>query len=346
MFRKSYLWITIVIATVFAACGGDGEQAQILRVMTHDSFAVSDEVLAEFEQQYDVKLEFLASGDTGSALSKAILSVGNPIADVFYGLDNTFLSRALDAGIFEVYESPQLANIPTEFQLDPLFRALPVDYGDVCINYDLGWFASNQLEPPRELEDLLRPEYQGLLVVQDPLVSSPGLAFLLATVAHFGEDGYLDYWRGLVDNDVLVVSNWEQAYNIEFSYWGGEYPLVVSYGSSVAFEFIYGEGLDENPTGAMLGQDSCFRQIEFVGILAGTDNRDLAEKWIDFMLSPRFQEDMPLMMAVYPVNQEAHMDADFAAHIAVPAQPASLDPAYISANREAWLEAWREAVLR
>jgi thiamine transport system substrate-binding protein len=345
MIRKTIL-LGLLFALMFSACAAEPERSQTLRVMTHDSFAVSDDVVAAFEDQYDATVEFLASGDTGAALNKAILSIGNPIADVFYGVDNTYLSRALDAGIFESYQSPQLATIPAKFQLDPEHRALPVDYGDVCLNYDVAYFQGENLTPPAELKDLLKPEYRSMLVVQDPTTSSPGLAFLLATIAHFGEDDYLDYWRGLVENDLLVVSDWESAYYTEFSYWGGTRPLVVSYGSSVAFEFIFSDPpVEEEPTGAVLGTDACFRQIEFAGILKGTQNRDLAEKWIDFMLSTTFQKDMPFQMAVYPVNQEAQINEDFAAHSAIPEKPATLDPYYIAENRDAWIEAWREVVL-
>jgi len=318
-----------------------------LKVMTHDSFAVSEEVLAQFEQQYNVEVEFLLSGDTGSAVNKAVLSKGAPLADVFYGVDNTFLSRALEEGIFEPYDSPLLADIPGDFKLDPENRALPVDFGDVCLNYDKAYFEEKGLAVPQSLEDLLQPEYKGLLTVENPATSSPGLAFLFATIGHFGEDGYLDFWRGLVENEVNVVNDWETAYYSEFSQWGGSDPLVVSYGSSPPFEVIFAEEpLDEPPTGAIVGDGACFRQIEFVGILAGTENRDLAEAWVDFMLSPTFQEDIPLQMFVFPVNPNAQLQPEFVDYLAVPENPVVLDPALIAANRERWIEAWTEVVLR
>lgn len=180
MFNRKFL-IPVIILVLITACQAKPERSQTLRVMTHDSFSIPDEVIAAFEEENDVRVEFLASGDSGAALSKAILSAGNPIADVFYGVDNTLISRALSEDIFEVYKSPLLANIPAEFQLDPEYRALPVDYGDVCINYDVAYFAEQNLQPPTELDDLLNAEYRGMLVVEDPTISSPGTAFLLAT---------------------------------------------------------------------------------------------------------------------------------------------------------------------
>jgi thiamine transport system substrate-binding protein len=315
--------------------------------MTHDSFEISAEVVEAFQSEHGVQVTFLKSGDTGTAVNKAILSRGAPLADVFYGVDNTFLSRALEQDIFEPYESPLLAEIPDQYELDPQFRALPVDYGDVCLNYDKAYFTEKGLSPPQNLEDLLDPAYQGLLVVQNPATSSPGLAFLLATIGHFGEDGYLDYWQGLVENDVLVVNDWETAYYTEFTRAGGTRPVVVSYGSSPPVEVIFAEEpVDEPPTAAIVADESCFRQIEFVGILQGTQNRELAEAWVDFMLSRTFQEDLPLQMFVFPVNENAQLDEVFVRHLAVPETTAFVSPEAIAANREDWIRAWTETVLR
>jgi len=320
-----------------------------LTVMTHDSFAVSEDVVTAFETEYNAEIRFLKSGDTGTALNKAILSKGNPLADVFYGVDNTFLSRALDEDIFEPYDSPLLADIDDDFELDQLKRALPVDFGDVCLNYDKRYFVDQGIEPPQTLEKLLEPEYEGLLVVQNPATSSPGLAFMFTTIGHFGEDYYLDFWEGLLENDALIVNDWETAYYTEFSASAGRgpRPIVVSYNSSPAFEVIYAEtALDESPTAAVVSDDTCFRQIEFVGILKGGQNRELAEKWVDFMLSPIFQEDMPLQMFVFPVNSHAQLDNAFLQHLTIPTKTAFVSPGKIASNREKWLQEWTETVLR
>jgi len=339
------LLITLLLYLLLPACTPPGPRT--LTIMTHDSFAASEDVIATFEQQHNAKVEILLSGDAGSAVNKAALSKDAPLADVFYGVDNTFLSRALDEGIFEPYASPLLADIPDEFELDPEHRALPVDFGDVCINYEIAYFEENSLPIPASLADLLKPEYKGLLTVENPATSSPGLAFLFATIGHFGADGYLDFWRGLVENEVSVINDWETAYYTEFSQWGGPDPLVVSYGSSPPFEVIFAETpVAEPPTGAITADGTCFRQIEFVGILAGTQNRDLAEKWVDFMLSPAFQEDIPLNMFVFPVNENAQLDETFVKYLTLPANPILLDPAEIAANREKWIQEWTDTVLR
>ena len=354
--KKTILIISLMlIASVLAACSGQSatdtgeDAARTLTVMTHDSFAISEDVIAEFEAENNVTVEFVRSGDTGAALNKAILSKDAPLADVFYGVDNTFLTRALEAEIFESYDSPALAQVPAAFQLDPNNGAFPIDYGDVCINYDKAYFEANELVVPTSLEELTQPEYVGLLAVESPATSSPGLAFLMATIAEFGEDGYLAYWQQLVDNGLVVVNDWETAYYTNFSGSSGQgpQPMVVSYGTSPAAEVVYAETpIEEAPTASVIGENTCFRQIEFAGILTGTPNRDLAEKFMDFMLSPAFQEDIPLQMFVFPVSEEAQLPAAFEDNIDIPESPATLAPDQMDANREAWINAWMDIVLQ
>jgi thiamine transport system substrate-binding protein len=323
--------------------------------MTHDSFDIGEETLAAFEAQYDAQVEILQAGDAGVVLNQAILSADNPLADVLYGVDNTLLSRALDEDILYPYASPLLDEIPDRLELDPQHRALPVDYGNVCLNYDKSWFAEHDLAPPESLDDLVLPQYEGLTVVENPATSSPGLAFLLATVGRFGETGeytYLDYWAEMQDNGVLVVEGWEDAYWGQFTYGSGgegDRPIVVSYASSPPVEVYFAEEpFEEAPTAAVVGDSSCFRQIEFVGILIPEDaqNRDLAEAGVDFMLGGTFQEDIPLHMFMFPANENASLPEVFAEFAVIPEHPADVDYADIEANREAWIEAWTELMLR
>ena len=327
-------------------------EPRTMRVMTHDSFDISEEIIVSFEAEHNAKVEILQAGDAGMVLNQAILSADNPLADVLYGVDNTLLSRALEADIFVPYASPLLANIPDQLVLDAEHRVLPVDYGDVCLNYDRAWFAEVDLAPPDSLEDLVRSEYRGLTVVENASTSSPGLAFMLATIGHFGEsDDYtwLDYWADLRDNDVMVVEGWEDAYWGQFTYGSGgegERPLVVSYASSPPVEVHFAEEpFEEAPTGVVVGDGSCFRQIEFVGILKGTPNRNLAEEWVDHMLGVSFQEDIPLHMFMFPANEKASLPQVFADFAVIPARPAEVAYTAIEANREVWIEAWTEVVV-
>jgi len=323
-----------------------GEPRELV-IMTHDSFAISDGVIQEFEIANNAKVTFLRSGDAGSALNKAILTKDAPIADVLYGVDNTFLSRALDADLFETYASPLLQNIPDEYRLDQKNRALPVDYGDVCINYSVSFFQKNELPVPDDFEDLLDPAYFGLLVVENPATSSPGLSFLLATIERFGDPGYLDYWKALKENGVVVVDGWETAYYTNFSGSAGfgPQPMVVSYSSSPAAEIVFAETeLTEPPTASITAPGMCFRQIEFVGILKGTQNLELAKAFVDFMLNVPFQEGMPLTMFVYPVNNMAAVPEVFHTNGQPAAEPAYA-PQSLEESRDRWIEAWTETVL-
>ena len=257
----------VLLLLPVVACAPRLQGPEPLTVMTHDSFAVTNTVIHDLEQANDASVTFLKSGDAGAALNKAILTKSAPLADVFYGVDNTFLARALSAGIYEAYDAPALGQIPADFQLDPTHRALPVDYGDVCINYDKAYFAAHNLALPQSLDDLLKPEYgkgdgkEGLLVVENPAVSSPGLAFLLATIAQYGQDGYLDYWKALKANGLVVVNDWSTAYYTNFSGSSGKgaQPMVVSYASSPAVEVVYAsEPITDAPTASLVGKGMCF----------------------------------------------------------------------------------------
>ncbi len=321
-----------------------------LVLLTHDSFALTDTVIQAFERDHNVTLKVLKAGDAGAMVNQAILSKGHPLADVLYGIDNTFLSRALTAGIFDSYQAPGLASVAAAFQLDPQSRVTPVDYGDVCLNIDRSAFAAGSPPAPTGLADLTRAPYRGLLAVENPATSSTGLAFMLATVAQFGESGaytWLDYWKDLRANDVKVDASWNDAYETDFSAGAGkgDRPIVVSYASSPPAEVYYAPTPPADaPTAAIL--DGCFRQVEFVGVLAGTAQPELARAFVDFMLSPAVQADLPLQMFVFPAVQGTPLPAVFSKYANVPPKPLAIDPATIAANRDRWIQEWTSTVLR
>ena len=324
-------------------------EPQELIVMTHDSFDIGDEVIKEFERANNAKVVIQKAGDAGEALVRAILEKGNPSADLLYGIDNTYLGRALDEGIFVPYQSPALSNVAAQFILDSTYNVTPVDYGYVNLNYDKAYLEKNDLQPPSSLEELTTGEWKDRLVVQNPATSSPGLAFLIATISYFGEDDdydYLDFWADLRANGVLVKDGWSDAYYADFSQHGGDRPLVVSYATSPAAEVFFSEGAHTvPPTGNVLVDRATFLQIEGVGILKGTDKVELAQRFIDFALGISFQEDFPDKMFVYPVNGKAQTP-DFFKFAQVPTLPADISPTTIGEKREQWIDAWTRAVLR
>ncbi len=335
----------LAIALIATACSSDDSSepsVSELTLMTHDSFALSEGTLEAFTEQTGITVNLLEGGDAGTMLSQSILTKDNPIADVMFGVDNTFLSRALDEGIFLEYESDLLANVPNDLEVDK--RVTPIDFGDVCVNYDRSAFTDTP--PPQTLSDLTDPIYKDMLVVQDPASSSPGLAFLLATIGTFGEDGdytWRDYWADLKDNGVLVTSGWTEAYTSAFTAGGGggDRPIVVSYASSPAVGVYFTDPPpDEAPTASML--EGCFRQVEYAGIIAGTEDPVAAGMLIDHLLSTEVQEDIPLNMFVFPANSDAALPEVFTDFSPVPVAPAEVAVETIEQNREAWITEWTD----
>lgn len=319
-----------------------------LTLLAHDSFSPSEGVFDSFTAATGIKVQIAQGGDAGELVSKAVLTAGNPEGDVLFGVDNTLLSRAVDADVFVPYESAGLTDVPAAFsELASEHEVTPIDYGDVCVNYDIAALQQRGVDPPQTLDDLVDPQYRDMLVTENVTTSSPGLAFLLATVGAKG-DGWQQYWKDLRANGVKVVDDWTQAYYEEFSHAGGDRPLVVSYASSPPVEVLYADPpLAEGspaPTGVASG--TCFRQVEFAGVLRGTEHEAEAQQLVDFLLSPTFQADMPLTMFVYPVNDTVPLPELFTEYATTIDTPFTVDPADIDANRQQWIDEWTTTVLR
>ena len=298
--------ILILAALVaVASCGAEGaETPETLRLMAHDSFAgsVSEETFAGFTESTGIEVEMIAAGDAGSMVNQAALTKDNPLADVLFGVDDTFLSRALDEEIFVEHQSDLLGEVGDEFVPDNRL-VTPIDYGDVCINYDKSWMTDAGMAVPNELDQLRDPAYAGVLTVEHPATSSPGLAFLLATVEEYGEDAWLEFWSDMKAGGVKVVPDWDTAYYSDFTPYGGDSPMVVSYASSPPAEVIFAtEPIDEAPTGVV--EAGCYRQVEYAGVLAGTDYPQAAGDLIDFMLSIGLPRDCPPHLVRLPRQRD------------------------------------------
>ncbi|MFG2886816.1 thiamine ABC transporter substrate binding subunit [Streptomyces sp. NPDC048297] len=360
MQNKTFVAVAVGLGLVtLSACGStdtaspkDSKDSKTVTVVSHDSWAVSKNVLTDFERQSGYKVRVLKDGDAGQAVNKAVLTKDNPQGDVFFGVDNTLLSRALDNGLFQPYETKGLDTVDAAYQLDAgKHRVTPVDHGDICVNYDKAYFGKHKLTPPQTFADLAEPAYKNLLVTENAATSSPGLGFLLGSAAQYGDTGWQGYWKKLKDNGVKVVDGWEQAYYQEFSgssegrKAGGDRPLVVSYASSPPAEVIYAKKRPSTaPTGVSNG--TCFRQVEFAGLLSNAKNTKGGKAFIDFLVSKEFQEDMPLNMFVYPVVKGAAVPADFTKYGPAAAHPETMAPDKIAANRDQWVKAWTSLVLK
>lgn len=341
--RRMVMACILTLAGAVTACASDGPRTVTL--LTHDSFDVSEDVLAAFEAESGLTVRIVPLGDAGAALNTVILTADDPGGDVLFGIDSTFLGRALAADVLLPHTAAGLDAVgPT--LLPPDDRVTPIDVGDVCVNYDVGWFEDRGIPVPTTLADLTEPRYRGLLAVQNPATSSPGLAFLLGTIERLGEEDAFRFWSELRANDVLVTEGWTDAYYGAFTHaGGGDRPLVVSYASSPPAEVLFAEeDLDRAPTGVLL--ETCSRQVEYAGVLRGASDQEAARQLVDFLLSPAFQADLPLTMFVFPVRDDVPLPEVFAEHARLPTEPVTMAPDRIDAGRERWIERFDAVVLR
>ena len=328
--KRKILPAILIASIAFGSCSsGDStiESGGTIKLLAYDAFTPEPEIFTSFTKETGIDVIVSLGGDTGTLVSKALLTAGTPEADVLWGVDNTLISRAIDGKLFESYKE--------------------VDTAAVCVNYDKEYFAENDIAPPVTLMDLALPIYKDMLVIQNPVTSSPGLAFMLATISKFGVNDWEQYWKSLRANGVKIVDDWTSAYTVEFSGSSGKgkYPLVVSYGSSPPAEVVYSDPpVTEPPTAVM--EQTCFGQIEYAGILRGTKKTKNAQKLIDFLTGKIFQESMPLTLFVVPVNPDAVLPDVFTQFAVIPQNPLTLDAADISSNRVAWLDTWTNIMLR
>lgn len=343
------------LGTTLAACGSrptTGPAAttstasdttrRTVTVLTHDSFNVPDDLQAAFERTTGYVLEIIPSGDAGELTAKLVLTKDAPLGDAVFGIDNTFASRALDQAVLDTTASVTLPAGADQYLVDGSQALVPIDFGEVCVNIDTQWFATQGLTPPAAFEDLTKPAYKDLFVAINPTTSSPGLAFLVATVGHFGEDGFAQYWKDLKANGTRIVEGWTSAYETDFSAGQGQgaYPIVVSYASSPAAT-LTADGTTST-TAALLATST--RQVEYAGVLAGAANPEGGRAFIEWLLSKEVQTSIPESMYMYPVNPEATLSEALTRFGRTSDAPVVVPAADISARREAWLATWAEAV--
>jgi thiamine transport system substrate-binding protein len=327
--------------------GGSEDTGTTVTLLTHDSFTVPEEVVAAFEEESGHTLEVVQSGDAGRLTNELVLTKDSPLGDAVFGIDNTFASRAVEEGVLAAHVPAALPASAEPFRLEGEGADLltPVDWGDVCVNVDDAWFAEEGLEPPATLDDLLDPVYEDLFVTPAPNTSSPGFAFLLATIGEYGEDGWQDYWRGLLANGARVVSGWSDAYEVDFTAAGGgqgDRPVVLSYNSSPPFTIP--EGGERPTTSALL--DTCFRQVEYAGVLEGADNPEGAQALVDFMVGEEFQAALPDNMYVFPVDDTVELPELWARWAKRAPEPLEVPADDIAEHREEWLREWSDVTAR
>ncbi len=320
---------------------GTGDSVQLL---TYDSFALDDAAAAAFRKQTGAEIEVIAAGDSGSMLAGALLKAGKPEADVIFGIDNTSISEAVNGDLLEAYTPSGAGSLPADSQAPggAAKQLTPIDTSEVCVNIDAQWFSEQDLAAPEDFEDLRSPAYKDLLVVESPVNSSPGLAFMLGSVEVFGADLWLDYWRSLKNNGVRVSPSWDDAYYNDYTVNGGDRPLVLSYASSPPAEVVFSDGELAEPS-SEVADGTCVSQIEYAGVLKGARHPELARKLVDFMLDPVWQGALPLSNFVYPVT-DADLPEEFLRWAPRPPDPVVLDAGAVDEHRDDWLEQWRSVM--
>jgi thiamine transport system substrate-binding protein len=322
-----------------------------LRVLTHSSFDLPKPLLAQFEKEAGVKLQIVKAGDAGEMVNKLILTRAKPVADVVYGIDNTLLSRAQGAGVLQAYEGPAAQRKAVAAMAEGADSAglVPVDYGYVNLNIDKAWFASKGLALPRSLADLAQPAYARLLVVPNPATSSPGQAFLFATIAGLGEEGAFAWWAQMRGNGVKVVKGWTEAYYTDFSRNGGTRPIVVSYASSPAAEVFYSkEKITESPTANLFLKGGVFRQVEGVALVKGGNPAALEAggQFIEFLRSAPVQTALQTSMWMYPAEAGAARADVLQQHATEPSTFDNPTAEQMQLKAKAWVQRWTKTVLK
>jgi thiamine transport system substrate-binding protein len=353
--RLSALVVAGALLAAAAGCSNDTDGASpkqsrdaatpTVTIVTYSSYVIDDNVKAEVEKDLGVKLKVSANGDGAEALSAAILTAGKPEGDIFFGVDNTLLTRAQRGDVFEriaASDLPELSSVPVDLQLDGEGLMYPIDVGPVCVDYDTTWFRDHDLAPPSTLADLTDPKYKDLLVVESPVTSSTGLVFLMATHSALG-DGANDFWEQLVGNGVSVAGSWDDAWEAQYTVSGGDRPMVVSYASSPPAEVFYSEGKVKEPRTAV-ATATCADQIEFAAVLKGTKQPKLATKVLNAMLGATWQASLPLANFVYPARDGVDPPELFTEFAPRPDRTIPLDPAAIDSHRDDWIRQWRDIV--
>lgn len=301
-----YLLAFLPFLFLFSSCAKKGSDQLV--IYAYDSF-VSEwgpgpKVMPKFERATGIKATLVSRGDSGQVLAAAIDEKARPQADIIIGIDQYLLPQAVKAGILSPYKPLGIESVPPEIPFDPEYRAIPYDYGHFAIIWD----SKSSIEPPASLSDLAKPEYRGKLILMDPRSSTVGLGFLSWTVSAFG-DGWEDYWKSLKPSILTIASGWDSGYGL---FTKGEAPLVLSYSTSPAYH-VYADGTDRYK--ALEFADGHILQIECAAILKGAKNRKNAEKFMDFMVSADFQEEIPLTNWMYPARADVALPECYAAAV-------------------------------
>ena len=308
-------------------------ETPVLTVLTYDSFTSEwgpgPAVEKAFEATCACDLQFVAAGDGAALLARIQLEGAASEADVVLGLDTSLTAAAAATQLFAPHGKSPALNLPVDYA-DPLF--LPFDWGWFAFVYD----KTKVTDVPRTFETLAASDLK--IVIEDPRSSTPGLGLLLWVKAAYG-DRAAEIWKGLADNIVTVTPGWSEAYGLFLE---GEADMVLSYTTSPAYHLI---AESDDAKAAALFDEGHYMQVEVAGKLAASDQPDLADKFLDFMLTDAFQSAIPQTNWMYPaVTPAAGLPEGFDTFR--PAKSLLLTPAEAQAARDPALAEWQAALAR
>ena len=301
---KNILIILFVIISLFPLySNGVKDEGNVLTVYAYDSFAgdwgPGASLIPRFEEETGIKVNLVSAGDAREMISRVKMEGDRTEADVIMGVSDDSAYEAYE--LLEPYESPMIGNIPENLIFDPQHRLIPFDYGAFAFVFD----SESGIRRPKSLSDLASEEYENKVILIDPRTSSVGLGLLLWSYSIFGDgDEFVSWWEAMKDNALTVADGWSSAYGL---FTEGEAPIVLSYTTSPVYHVM-----NENTTRyeALVFPEGHEATIEGIGIVKGTDMREEAEKFVDFILSEG-QVEIAVANSMYPASSAAELPDAF-----------------------------------
>ena len=363
--RLSLLIVVMLLLMIpFSGCIGNEEQDNELVIITYDVLALTDDMIQQFENESGLSVTLVKLDDAGSILDYLIQNEGTENIDLAIGLDNTYLQTAINRGVLTEHQANILSasssqNTPiSEAALLPYSGSLavPFDMGYVCLNYDTSIVDGENMTVPTNLWNLTEEEWRGKVAIPSPISSSPGRAFMLATLDYFSysedsSDSFKQWWSAMEENDVIVTSGWTEAYETHYTGGYGEWTegyigdahITVSYCHSPGVESWYNENWTKSAS-LDLPQSSFF-QVEYATAVTG-GNVEAASEFIDYLLSEQVNSQMPEQNLMYSVLEGEDLPTanGYRYHSTVPSEPAEISMQEIAENMESWLQQWNSAM--
>ncbi|MBJ23765.1 MAG: hypothetical protein CMB64_03760 [Euryarchaeota archaeon] len=348
--------ILLLLTMSFSGCVSESNETELV-IATYDVYALTDEMIGDFENQTGITVSMIKLDDAGSVLDYLIQNKGTETIDLAIGLDNTYLQTAIKQGVLTEHLANNLDNISQD-ALAPYNGpfAVPFDMGHVCLNYDSSIVDGQNMTVPTSLWNLTEEEWRGKVAIPSPITSSPGRAFMLATLDYFNSLGestseFEEWWSAMEENDVIITSGWSEAYETHYTGGYGEYEagyvgdahITVSYCHSPGVESWYNGNWTKSA--ALNLPKTSFFQVEYISSVMGGDQQSSA-LFIEFLLSEDINSNMPVQNSMYSVLEGFDLPEEngYLFHSIIPNEPSEISMIEIEENMESWLLLWNKAM--